>query len=488
MGKLNNHSHRPSTAAVFITDSNWRLTSVNPKGEQLTGLSADELIGQNWNDIFHLNQDVAAMCQPVDQGNVISNHPILIYADNPETRRSVLASIIPIPGTTADAPISGIIICLQDTNDQLMIHQLALNSVADGVFTVDESWKITSFNKAAEQLTGWSYDEVIGKSCADIFHSSLCGKSCLLGESMRENKSLTNRSIFIRHKDNSTIPVTISASPLYSHDGRIIGGVETFRDNSAALRNDLILKSVADGVFTVNKNCKITSFNHAAEKITGWTVDEVLGKGCGEIFHTSVCGDSCLLKASINTQKAQRDRTIFIKAKKGHFIPVSISAAPLLDDQGNVIGGIETFRDTTQSIRRSQILDSIADGVFTVDRNWRITSFNRAAEEITGWSEEDALGKSCSEIFHSSICGKNCAIAESLYSGGPVSNRSITILNHHGEKVPISISAAPLTDHEGNILGGVETFRDLTAITSLRKQLTQKFTFDEIISKSVAMQ
>lgn len=488
MGKLNNHSHRPSTAAVFITDSNWRLTSVNPKGEQLTGLSADELIGQNWKDIFHLNQDVAAMCQPVDQGNVISNHPILIYADNPETRRSVLASIIPIPGTTADAPISGIIICLQDTNDQLMIHQLALNSVADGVFTVDESWKITSFNKAAEQLTGWSYDEVIGKSCADIFHSSLCGKSCLLGESMRENKSLTNRSIFIRHKDNSTIPVTISASPLYSHDGRIIGGVETFRDNSAALRNDLILKSVADGVFTVNKNCKITSFNHAAEKITGWTVDEVLGKGCGEIFHTSVCGDSCLLKASINTQKAQRDRTIFIKAKKGHFIPVSISAAPLLDDQGNVIGGIETFRDTTQSIRRSQILDSIADGVFTVDRNWRITSFNRAAEEITGWSEEDALGKSCSEIFHSSICGKNCAIAESLYSGGPVSNRSITILNHHGEKVPISISAAPLTDHEGNILGGVETFRDLTAITSLRKQLTQKFTFDEIISKSVAMQ
>ncbi|WP_267929106.1 sigma 54-interacting transcriptional regulator [Desulfolithobacter dissulfuricans] len=134
------------------------------------------------------------------------------------------------------------------------------------------------------------------------------------------------------------------------------------------------------------------------------------------------------------------------------------------------------------------ILESIADGVFTVDKNWRITSFNPAAEAITGWSAEDALGKSCSEVFHSSICGKNCAIAESLYSGTPVANRSITIRNKSGEKVPISISAAPLVDHEGNIIGGVETFRDLSTITQLRRELSRRYTFDEIISKSVAMQ
>jgi PAS domain S-box-containing protein len=418
---------------------------------------------------------------------VVSNQPILICSDNPEKRRSVLASIIPLPGLEKNS-IAGAIICLQDTSANTLIHQLALDSVADGVFTVDESWKITSFNKAAEKLTGWSYEEVIGSSCADIFHSSLCGDSCLLAESMRKRTSLVDRSVFIKCKDGTSMPVSISASPLYSHDGLIIGGVETFRDNSESLRNDLILRSVADGVFTVDRNWKITSFNRAAEKITGWNSEEVLGKGCGEIFHSSVCGDACVLKTSIDNQEAQIDRTIFIKARDGHFIPVSISAAPLLDDQGNVIGGIETFRDNTRSIRRSLILDSIADGVFTVDRNWHITSFNRAAEEITGWPRDEAIGKSCSEIFHSSICGKNCAIAESLYSGGPVSNRSITIRNHHGDKVPISISAAPLTDHEGNIIGGVETFRDLTAITTLRRQLSQKFTFDQIISKSVSMQ
>ncbi|MCG2749661.1 MAG: sigma 54-interacting transcriptional regulator [Desulfobulbaceae bacterium] len=142
----------------------------------------------------------------------------------------------------------------------------------------------------------------------------------------------------------------------------------------------------------------------------------------------------------------------------------------------------------TSSIRNHLILDSIADGVFTVDRNWKITSFNRAAEQITGWSCNDTIGKFCSDIFHSSICGKNCAIAQCLYSGKPVSNLSITITNSKGEKIPISISAAPLIDNDGNIIGGVETFRDLSTLASLRKQLTKNYTFDEIISKSNVMQ
>ena len=165
-----------------------------------------------------------------------------------------------------------------------------------------------------------------------------------------------------------------------------------------------------------------------------------------------------------------------------------MNTAPLYDDLGHVIGGIGSFHDNTFSLRSSLILDSIADGVFTVDQQWKITSFNKAAESITGWNSDEAIGKSCSDVFHSSICGKNCAIAESLYNGRPVSNRSITIHNLDGEKIPISISASPLADHEGNIIGGVETFRDLSALASLRNQLTRKYHFDEIVSKSKAMQ
>jgi len=482
-------AHLPSSAAIFVLDGDWCIRAVNRKAQELTGLKATELIGRQSREIFCSSKEyssLSAFCKPVREGYVVSNHPILIYTNKGADSKVVLVTIVPLPGEAGK--FSGIVIAMQDAGERSLLHQQTLNCIADGVFTVDENWKITSFNAAAERITGWKKEEVLGTPCGDIFHSNMHRKMCLLKDTIKEGKSVVDRSIFMKNRNGENIPVSISAAPLFTPDGKVIGGVQTFRDNTANLRNELILSSVADGVFTIDRERRITSFNRAAEKITGWTREEVIGKICSEIFHSSVCGDACMLQQSISNGSTLIDRPIFIKAKNGTSIPVSISSAPLVDDQGNIIGGIETFRDNTMSIRKSLILDSIADGVFTVDRNWRITSFNRAAEEITGWTKEEALGKSCAEIFHSSICGKNCAIAESLYSGAPVSNRSITIQNHKGDKIPISISASPLTDHEGNIIGGVETFRDLTTITSLRRQLTQKYTFDEIISKSMAMQ
>jgi PAS domain S-box-containing protein len=245
---------------------------------------------------------------------------------------------------------------------------------------------------------------------------------------------------------------------------------------------------VADGVFTVNEGGKITSFNRAAEKITGWSDEDVLGKTCSEVLVPGVYSKSCARTTCMQEKRTIVDRELFIIGKDGYSIPVSVSAAPFLDHQGKVLGGVESFRDNTSRLQTALILNSIADGVFTVDRDWRITSFNLAAELITGWSRESAIGQFCSDVFHSSICGKNCAIAESLYTGKPVSNRSITIQEFRGDCASVSISAAPLLDQDGNVVGGVETFRDLSVEISLRQQLMKNFTFDEIISKSPSMQ
>lgn len=485
--------HKPPvlqiSAAIITVDAQWEIDGANKKAEELLKISIEDFIGRNCNELFCTEKHFSALCSlflPVTAGQAITNYPLLLTDDDTGETKAYLTSIIPFPGD--DDKAAGAVICIKDASDRMLAYQLALDSVADGVFTIDEDFKITSFNNAAEIITGWERNEVIGQQCWDVFDSSICGDQCLLAESIREGKSIIDKSIFVHNKAGLTIPVSISAAPLVNYDGEVIGGVETFRDNTNSLKNDLILDSVADGVFTVDDHWKITSFNKAAETITGWTQKEVLGKQCRDIFDSSVCGESCVLHQSIIGKKSIVDQSIFMKKKDGSTIPVSISAAPLLDHNGIVIGGIETFRDNTNSIRNDLILDSIADGVFTVNRNWQITSFNKAAEAITGWTRENAQGKSCSDIFHSSICGKNCAIAESLYSGKPVANRSITITDIEGKEIPISISASPLTDHEGNIIGGVETFRDLTAITNLRKQLTQSYSFKEIISKSPVMQ
>ena len=132
------------------------------------------------------------------------------------------------------------------------------------------------------------------------------------------------------------------------------------------------------------------------------------------------------------------------------------------------------------------ILSSIVDGVFTVDSKRVITSFNPAAEKITGIPASHAIGKYCHDIFHSDICD-SCPLDKTMHTGVESIDRRVNILNSGGAKVPISISTAILEDENGDILGAVETFRDLSAIEQLRKELHKKYSFEDIISKNPYM-
>ena len=249
-----------------------------------------------------------------------------------------------------------------------------------------------------------------------------------------------------------------------------------------------ILDSIVDGVFSVDERWRITSFNRAAEKLTGWQREEAIGKPCRDVFKSSSCGDECVLAQSINDGKPLENKSVFITHKSGKRIATTISAAPLLDPAGKVTGGVQVFRDVNTLLDKYLILDNIAEGVFTVDTRWRITSFNKAAEKITGVPVEEALGKLCSDIFHASICGETCAIAHSMCTGKPETNRCIQIQNSEAQKIPVSICAAPMYDNQGNLIGGVETFRDLRAITYLQKRLSLRYSVGDILSKSPAMQ
>lgn len=143
--------------------------------------------------------------------------------------------------------------------------------------------------------------------------------------------------------------------------------------------------------------------------------------------------------------------------------------------------------DNTIEDQTSIILDSIADGVFTVDRDWRITSLNKAAVKITGISREEAAGRYCWEVFRASICEDQCSLRRTIETGQQIVNQSIFIVNSKGDRVPVSISTALLKDKEGNIIGGVETFRDLTLVEELKKEISGRHSFQDIISKNKQM-
>lgn len=133
------------------------------------------------------------------------------------------------------------------------------------------------------------------------------------------------------------------------------------------------------------------------------------------------------------------------------------------------------------------VIESISDGVFTVDSEWLVTSFNRAAEEITGVSRGEAIGRRCSEVFRSSMCEAECPLKRTLSTGKPIIGKSGYIIDADGNRIPISVSTAVLRNSGGKITGGAETFRDLSEVEALRRELEGKFHIGDIVSRSPLM-
>ncbi len=144
-------------------------------------------------------------------------------------------------------------------------------------------------------------------------------------------------------------------------------------------------------------------------------------------------------------------------------------------------------RNNIKSENFGVILDCVADGVFTVDRNWIVTYFNNAAEQITGIPADEALGLPCSEVLRADICAETCALRHSMLTGRQVVGKQVSIRRSDGRKITISVSTALLRDEEGGVVGGVETFRDLTLVEDLRRQLLSRYTTANIITRSQKM-
>ncbi|PIY21703.1 MAG: Fis family transcriptional regulator [Deltaproteobacteria bacterium CG_4_10_14_3_um_filter_51_14] len=133
------------------------------------------------------------------------------------------------------------------------------------------------------------------------------------------------------------------------------------------------------------------------------------------------------------------------------------------------------------------ILESIGEGVFTIDLKKTITYFNSAAEAITGFSSAEAVGQQCFDVFRADICEKGCPLDTNPSSQNSNSRPRVTIISKSGQETPVSMSTSLLRDSRGKVVGGVRVFKDLSDIERLRRELSHRHTLDDIIGKSTVM-
>ena len=134
------------------------------------------------------------------------------------------------------------------------------------------------------------------------------------------------------------------------------------------------------------------------------------------------------------------------------------------------------------------LFDTISHGIFTIDAGGRITSFNRMAEGLMGYSREEVLGRPCYEVFQADICMTDCPLKRSIQTRERTEDREVTVVTKTGARLPIAISTAALVSEDGIVHGGVEMFRDLSLVEELRKKIHGSYVLEDVVSKSRAME
>ncbi len=166
--------------------------------------------------------------------------------------------------------------------------------------------------------------------------------------------------------------------------------------------------------------------------------------------------------------------------------------APLSHDMVHNAPGSATLCDMTTARLDNKffplLLDVIDQSIFTVNRNGKITSFNQAAVKLTGYPEEEVIGRKCSEVFQTTLCETDCPLLKTIQEGQRVIDRKVRIKAKDGRSIPVAVSTATLATKAGKVLGGVEIIKDLSHVHHLKRQLDGRYRFEDIISKNVAMQ
>ena len=260
-----------------------------------------------------------------------------------------------------------------------------------------------------------------------------------------------------------------------------------------------LLENLGIGVFTVDIERRITSFNETVQRLTGFKENEVIGKKCYEVFFSDLCHGHCMYSDAVKATGRPLAFDMEIQDETGGRRHITKLVSPLLSDDGEVTGCIEILQDSSaysellERIRYDEhrlklILDNLDIGVFTVNRGGHITSFNSMAETITGYQRQEIVGQHHAKLTGCDRPGETCSLAESITTGKTLANLHRRLFAKDGRNLPIRANFMALRNEAGQTVGGLETFQDLSLIQQLNRAISNKYIFADMIGKDGAMQ
>src|SRR6266542_3497633 len=365
---------------------------------------------------------------------------------------------------------------------------ITLKSIGDAMITTDARGRITFMNQIAQSLTGWRPDEANGREIDELFR-------IVDGETGAEVETVVTRvlrdnvvvgvggPVFMVTRDGSTMPVDQIATPMRDHLGQINGIVLVLRSIPALKAKDpereltetiALLDAVDASLLAVDLNGCCAFASKSAAQLLGYQPYELAGKHIGELLLSGNEGDwtySAQRSAGAVTVKSDAGAlmtTETLSRRDAGQVPVELCRAPLIVGE-QIVGTVVTITDLTERRRAQEaitrlesIADSIDEAIITHTSDGIITSWNRAAERIYGYLEEEVLGRHISIVHPPGYKQELKTLFERVVRQEQVDAFETVRIKKGGERIFVSINAVPLNNGIGSPVCVAQIVSDLT--------------------------
>ncbi len=343
---------------------------------------------------------------------------------------------------------------------------------------------IIGWNEAAQKVFGYTADEAINNNISIIIPGKPYEEESEIIAKVKNGEGINHYETICKTKDGNVISIALSISPIKDTNGNITGISKIARDISEQkLANEkqavlaAIVNSSGDAIISKTLDGIITSWNHAAHRMFGYTEREALGKHISLIIPLDRLHEESMILENVRNGIVVDHLATVRVAKNKKKVNISLTVSPIKDKAGNIIGASKIVRDISgekmaeeKHATLAAIVNSSDDAIISKTLFGIITSWNNAAFKMFGYTEAEVMGKHISIIIPPERMDEETMIIESIRNGKKIQHFETVRIAKDGKEVNISLTVSPIRNKDGKIIGASKIARDITE----RKEVEKK--------------
>lgn len=396
----------------------------------------------------------------------------------------------------------GSAISIEDQDCLLRAKEIAVNqhfkalveSSDDAIISKNLEGIVTSWNAGAQRLFGYSAEEMIGHSLLKLFPPEKKNEEQFILEKIIAGEKVHHFETVRIHKDKTSLNISVTISPIYDQQGKVIGASKVARDITKRIRRDrtvqqfeALVQSSDDAIIGKSLEGIITSWNRGAASMFGYSAEEMIGQSMLSLLPADRQEEEASILGRLGKgEKIDHFETVRV-CKDKRQIEVSVTISPIVDKHGTVIGASKIARDITDRKKAearleltSRVFTNTNEAIIIADACGTIIEVNEAFTNISGYRREDVLGNSPT-MFRSSRQGPEvlAAMLESLAEHGQYQGE-LWSRRKNGESYAGYLKVSIVRDAANNIQNYVALFADITSLRIKQEELEHLAHFDAL--------